>query len=89
MTFEEIGQLPNDKPIVYKILTEGKKNNYTGVAKRGNISTTLQEHLQGKKNYIPGFKIHIERMNSIQEAQEKAARIIRKSKPKYNEPANN
>lgn len=86
LTLEGIGQLPDDKPIVYKILTEGKKNNYTGIAKRGKVHATLQEHLQGGKNYVPGFKVYIERMNSIQEAQQKADRIIKKSTPKYNKP---
>lgn len=86
LTLEGICQLPDDKPIVYKILTEGKKNNYTGIAKRGKVHATLQEHLQGGKNYVPGFKVYIERMNSIQEAQQKADRIIKKSTPKYNKP---
>lgn len=87
LTVEGISQLPNDKPVVYKILTEGEKNNYTGVAKRGKIHVTLQEHLQSRKNYVPGFKVKIERMDSIQEAQHKADRIITTSKPKYNKPA--
>ena len=30
-----IGKLPNNKPVVYKILTEGGGNNYTGIAKKG------------------------------------------------------
>jgi hypothetical protein len=86
LTLEGIGQLPDDKPVVYKILTKGKRNNYTGVAKRGKIQVTLQEHLQGGKNYVPGAKIYIERMNSIKDAQQKADRIIQKSTPKYNKP---
>ena len=27
-----IANLPNDKPVMYKVLTKGGKNNYTGVA---------------------------------------------------------
>ena len=27
----EIGKLPNDRPVVYRILTDGGTNNYTGV----------------------------------------------------------
>jgi len=84
LTLEGISQLPDDKPVVYKILTEGKKNNYTGIAKRGKVHATLQEHLQSGKNYVPGSKVYIERMNSIQEAQQKADRIIKRSIPKYN-----
>jgi TIR domain len=85
---EGISQLAEDKPIVYKILTDGGKNNYTGVAKRGQIQVTLQEHLQNGKNYIPGTKIQIERMSSRQEAQQKANRIIKRSKPKHQKSTN-
>ena len=83
-TFEGISQLSNDKPIVYKVLTQGGRNNYTGVAKKGEVYITLQKHLQPGKNYVPGDKVKIERMSTIQEAQEKANRIINRSKPKYN-----
>ena len=83
-TFEGISQLSNDKPIVYKVLTQGGRNNYTGVAKKGEVYITLQKHLQLGKNYVPGDKVKIERMSTIQEAQEKANRIINRSKPKYN-----
>ncbi|MDZ8260267.1 toll/interleukin-1 receptor domain-containing protein [Nostoc sp. ChiQUE01b] len=83
-TFEGISQLSNDKPIVYKVLTQGGRNNYTGVAKKGEVYITLQKHLQPGKNYVPGYKVKIERMSTIQEAQEKANRIIKISKPKYN-----
>lgn len=83
-TIEGISQLPNDKPIVYKVLTQGGRNNYTGVAKKGEVYTTIQKHLQPGKNYIPGCKVKIERMSTIQEAQEKADRIIKITKPKYN-----
>jgi hypothetical protein len=42
-----IDKLPKDKPVIYKILTEGGKNNYTGVAKRGRVQKRLQDHLPG------------------------------------------
>ncbi|MDF5734860.1 MULTISPECIES: toll/interleukin-1 receptor domain-containing protein [unclassified Nostoc] len=82
--FEGISQLSNDKPIVYKVLTQGGRNNYTGVAKKGEVYITLQKHLQLGKNYVPGYKVKIERMSTIQEAQKKANRIINRTKPKYN-----
>ena len=49
-----IEKLPDNKPVVYKILTEGGKNNYTGVAQRGRVQERLQEHLPGGKDYVPG-----------------------------------
>jgi hypothetical protein len=71
-----IEKLPDNKPVVYKILTEGGKNNYTGVAQRGRVQERLQEHLPGGKDYVPGAKVQIEQMPSIKEAEMKESRII-------------
>lgn len=79
-----IDQLPNDKPVIYKILTDGGQNNYTGVAQRGRVQERLREHLPGGKDYIPGAKVHIEQMDSIEKARQKEASIIARSKPKHN-----
>ena len=80
--FNETGirSLPGNKPVVYKILTEGNDNNYTGIAKRGRVRERLHEHL-GK---IPGSKVQIEQLPTIQEATKKESRIISRSKPSYN-----
>jgi len=80
-----IDSLPNDKPVVYKILSDGGKNNYTGVAKRGRVQERLEEHLPDGKDAIPGAKVQIEQMTKISEAEMKEANIISRSKPKYNE----
>ncbi len=87
VNFNESGieTLPNDKPVVYKILTPGGNNNYTGVAKRGRVQERLAEHLPGGKDAIPGAKVQIEQMPTIQEATDKERSIIARSKPKYNE----
>jgi hypothetical protein len=77
---EGISKLPNDKPVVYKILTPNESNNYTGIAQRGRVRERITEHL----DEIPGARVHIEQMKSIQDAREKEARIIARSKPKYN-----
>ena len=71
-----IGKLPDDKPVVYRILTDGGRNNYTGVAKRGRVQERLQEHLSGAKDAIPGVKVQIEQMPSIRDAEAKEARVI-------------
>lgn len=75
-----IRNLPNNKPVVYKILTEKNNNNYSGIAKKGRVQGRLIEHL-GK---IPGAKVQIEQMSSINDAAEKESNIISRSKPKYN-----
>lgn len=76
-------KLPNDKPVVYKIQTEAGKTNYVGVAKRGRVQERIQEHLDAGE--IPGAKVQIEQMPSIQEAQKKEQNIISRTQPKYNE----
>ena len=81
---EGITKLPNDKPVVYKVLTQGGNNNYTGTSKRGRVQERLKEHLPGGKDYIPGAKVQIEQMSSIGEAKQKESRVIRRSKPRYN-----
>jgi len=80
-----IGKVPDDKPVVYKVLTDGGRNNYTGVAKRGRVQERLQEHLPGGKDPIPGAKVQIEQMPSIRDAQAKETRVIARSKPPHNE----
>lgn len=80
-----IEKLPDNKPIVYKILTDGGKTNYTGIAQRGRVQDRLREHLPGGKDYVPGAKVQIEQMSSIREAEAKESRIISRTKPPYNE----
>ena len=79
-----IEKVPNDKPVVYKILTEGGRDNYTGVAKRGRVQDRLKEHLPGGTDYVPGATVRIEQMPSIKDAEAKEARIISRTKPPYN-----
>lgn len=76
-------QLPNDKPVVYKIQTRGGKTNYVGVAKRGRVQDRIREHLNAGQ--IPGAKVQIEQVSSIQDAQKKEQNIISRTKPKYND----
>ena len=75
-----IENLPNNKPVVYKIITEGGRNNYTGTAQRGRVQERLEEHLGN----IPGTVIQIEQMNNISEARKKEINIISRIRPKYN-----
>ena len=75
-----IGQLPNDKPVIYRIETESGRMNYVGVAQRGRVQERLSEHL-GK---IPGARVRIEQFNSISDAQKKEVNVIRRNQAKYN-----
>jgi len=77
---EDIENLPNNKPVVYKILSKSDENVYTGSAQRGRVTERIKEHL----GEIPGKKVVIEQFSSIDEAREKETNIIIRSKPKYN-----
>jgi len=79
-TLRRIQKVPDNKPVVYRILTRCGRTNYVGVAQRGRVRERLQEHL-GK---IPGASVRIQQMASIAEAGETEARIIARSQPKYN-----
>ena len=78
-----VENLPNDKPVVYKIKTPVGNTNYVGVAKRGRVQERIGEHLAAGN--IPGTKVQIEQMATIKEARRKENGIIARSKPKYNE----
>jgi len=80
-----IGKLPNDKPVLYQIQTESGKTNYAGIAKRGRVQERVAEHLLGAKDYVPGAKVQIEQLKNIDQAKETEARVIARSKPKYND----
>ena len=79
-----IDTLPNDKPVIYKIMTKGGKNIYTGVAKRGRVRDRLEEHLRRGKDRIPGTMVQIEQMDHISQARKRESNIIAQSDPKYN-----
>jgi excinuclease UvrABC nuclease subunit len=75
-----IQKLPDDKPAVYRIQTEGGKDNYVGIAKRGRVTERIAEHLGD----VPGATVKIEQHSSIQDAQASEAQIIKQQQPKYN-----
>jgi predicted GIY-YIG superfamily endonuclease len=79
-----INKLPNDKPVVYRIQTEGSKTNYLGVAQRGRVQARLQEHLAGAKDAVPGSKVQIQQAHSIDTAIGTEALAIARTQPKYN-----
>ncbi len=75
-----IENLPDDKPALYRIKTDGGKQNYVGVAKRGRVRERVAEHL----GEIPGAKVSIEQFNRIGDAQVKEGNVIKRTQPKYN-----
>ena len=86
MNRDGIESLPQNKPVVYKILNSQGENIYTGIAKRGNVRDRLRDHLPDSRDAIPGAaKVQIEQMPSIEDAKRKEANIISRTKPKYNQ----
>ena len=83
-TEESIGKLPNNKPVTYKILDNSGKNIYTGIAQRGRVQDRLKEHLEERGLASAGNKVVIKQKGSKDEARNSEARIIKRSKPKYN-----
>lgn len=75
-----IDNLPNNKPVLYKIKTENGGLNYTGIAKRGRVTDRIKEHL----GEIPGATVTVEQFSSIADARAKETNVIKRSKPKYN-----
>ncbi len=75
-----INKLPNDKPVLYRIETDGGKLNYAGVAQRGRVPDRIQEHL----DKIPGANVTIEQFGNVNDARQKEQRVIARSKPRYN-----
>jgi hypothetical protein len=75
-----IDQLPNNKPVLYKIETDAGNQNYVGIAKRGRVRERIGEHLGN----LPGSTVRIEQFNNVTDARKKEANIISRNKPKYN-----
>ncbi len=80
--FNESGiqDLPDDKPVFYRIETVKGNLNYAGIAKRGRVQERIKEHL----GEIPGATVRIEQFSSINDARKKEANVIKRSNPKYN-----
>ncbi len=75
-----LDNLPNDKPALYRIETEGGTLNYAGIAKKGRVPDRIKEHL----GEIPGATVSIEQFSSIADARAKEKNVISRNKPKYN-----
>lgn len=85
-TKENIGNVPKDKAIVYKIKNAEGDNLYTGVAGRGRVQDRLMEHKTLKRESIPGgTRFQITQVKNKDRAEQIEKQIIRKEQPKFNE----
>ncbi len=84
-TGDGVGDIRNDKPVVYRIRDSNNEIIYTGSAKRGRVEDRLREHLPGSADAVPGGKtVEITQKSSIDEAQKSEVIAIKRSKPKHN-----
>ena len=80
-----VKNLPEEKPIVYRFLNNSGKELYDGVAKRNRVQERLLEHLNLKKDKIPGAtKIKIAQFPNIEKAEKVEKQLIKKLQPKFN-----
>ena len=85
-TKNNIGKVPRNKAIVYKIKSGKGDNLYTGIAGRGRVEDRLLEHKNLKKEIIPGgTRFQFTQVKNKERAQQIEKQIIRKEQPKFNE----
>ena len=80
-----IKDIPEEKPILYRILDNAGNELYDGIAKRNRVQERLQEHLTLKKEKIPGAtKVKFIQLPNIEKAKKVEKQLIKKLKPKFN-----
>jgi hypothetical protein len=79
-----IKQLPDNKPGVYIIKNNCGTKLYTGIAKRGQVQETLQNHFYGGDKYIPGAWLQFEQFNNLTDCNARLKTILERDNPKYN-----
>ena len=80
---DSIEELPESKPVVYKITNSKGTNIYTGVAKRGRVQDRIKVHLKGSDKIPGGVKVQVIQKDSIDEAEKSESLIIARSKPRH------
>jgi hypothetical protein len=76
---QDINKLPEDQPVLYRIIDESGTMNYVGVAQKGYVRERLSEHLEK----IPGVKVQIEQFANLENAMKKEINVIRRAKARY------
>lgn len=79
-TKDDVENLRNDKPVVYRILNGKRVPVYVGSAKKGRVKARIKEHIGS----ISGSTVVIEQFSSISDAKKKERNVIKRRKPKHN-----
>ena len=81
-----IKKFPEEKPIIYRLQNKSGEELYTGTAKRNRVEDRLLEHLNLKKEKIPGAtKVKIAQFPDLKKAEKAEKQLIKKLQPKFNE----
>lgn len=83
-TKKALRQLPETKPGVYIIKNNRGTNMFSGIAKRGQVQETLENHFYGGEQYVPGAWLQFEQFNNLGLCNERLNAVIARDKPKYN-----
>ena len=77
--------MPEDKPVVYRLLNNSNQELYIGIAKRNRTQDRLLEHLTLKKEEIAGAtKVKIAHVPNLASAKKAEKGLIKKLQPKFN-----
>jgi hypothetical protein len=74
-----IEKLPEDLPVLYRIIDESGRMNYVGVAQKGYVRERIARHLEK----VPGKKVQIEQFANLEDAMKKEINVIRRAKARY------
>jgi len=80
-----IKNIPENKPIIYRFLSNSNEELYIGIAKRNRTQDRLLEHLLTKEEKIAGAtKIKISQTANLESAKKIEKRLIEQLQPKFN-----
>ncbi len=79
-----IKELPDNKPGVYIIKNNSGTNMFTGIAKRGQVQETLENHFYGGDKYVPGAWLQFEQFNNLTDCNARLKTILERDEPRYN-----
>lgn len=72
-----IKNIPENKPVVYRLLNNSNKELYTGIAKRNRPQDRLLEHLNMKEKISGATKIKIAQVPNLESAKKLEQRLIK------------
>ena len=79
-TCKEIEKLPDDEPVVYRILTDGTEQLH-GDRQGGPVQDRLREHLAEGRDPVPGSRVRMEQARSIADTRGRKGRISAAASP--------